>query len=130
MAGLYGPHIMAPVGSTGNNTHASVNVHPSPDKLAAVLVVEAVGATPTITVKVQGTMDSATDGSANWFDLAVQEPGSDTATATPSAKTAVGSYPLYLSNAHLKFVRRVRIVTSANTNVTYRGELYQHITEK
>lgn len=130
MAGLFGPHILAPVGSTGNNTHSGVGVHPSAYNIAGVLVIEAVGATPTITAKLQGSMDSAADGSSNWFDLAVIEPGSDTSTASPSAKTGVGSYPFYVSLSNIKFVRKVRLVTSANTNVTYRGEIYQHVSQQ
>lgn len=120
---------LAPIGTTGNNTHASSSVHPGCVQLCALLVIEAVGATPTVTAKIQGTLDDQTvaDGSANWFDLPFVTDTNDTVAATLT-KTAVGAFPMWLSLAQTaRFVRRVRLVTSANTNVTYRGELHQQL---
>jgi hypothetical protein len=118
---------LAPVGSTGNNTHTSAGVAPAVARLAGVLVIESVGATPTITAKIQGSLDDASiaDGSANWFDLPFVTATNDTVAATMT-QTATGAYPMYLSLMANRFVKRVRLVTSANTNVTYRGELHIH----
>jgi hypothetical protein len=89
---------LAPVASTGNNTHASVGVPPFAYKVAGMLVIEAVGATPTITAKIQGTLDDSTvaDGSANWFDLPFVSDTNDTVAASLT-KTAVGAYPMFVS---------------------------------
>lgn len=130
MSGFYGPAQLAATGSTGNNTHAGVPLNAGANKVAAVLIIEAVGATPTITAKLQGTLDDArflNDASANWFDLMGLPNDSDTS-ALSITKTALGTYVVYLSLAQIRFARRVRLVTSANTNVTYRGELYQQYT--
>lgn len=129
MSGYIGPLFAAARGSTGNNTHASVSTSPIAGRLAVALVIEAVGATPTITAKIQGTLDTSdiADGSANWFDLPFITDTNDTVAASLT-KTAVGAYPMYLSQSNIRFVRRVRVVTSANTNVTYRAELHQQTT--
>lgn len=122
--------IAAAIGSTGNNTHASVRCAPSASQSAFVLVVETGGATPAISWKVQGALDvdGIADGSANWFDLVLIPAGSDTAAAIPivvsSAVTGTVS-AAFLSQAHSRFARRIRIVTTANTNVTYRVEFHQ-----
>lgn len=120
---------LAPTGSTGNNTHTSYQLSPAGRSICAEFVVEAVGATPTVTFKLQGTLDdtNTVDASANWFDLPFITDTADTVAATLT-KTAVGSFPLWLSLANIRFVRRVRVVTSANTNVTYRCNFLQHYT--
>src|SRR6266545_504317 len=86
---------LAPNASTGNNTHAGKNLAPGADKVCAVLVIEAVGATPTITAKLQGTLDpdSTTDASANWFDLWATPAGA-AAEAANQVQTAVGAFPV------------------------------------
>jgi hypothetical protein len=116
---------MAAAGTTGNNTHASVALNPAAKQRAAVLIIEAVGATPTITAKLQGSLDplSVADGAANWFDLWATPAGAN-AEAANQVQTVVGAWPVYI-DAIRKFARRVRLVTSANTNVTYRAELQE-----
>lgn len=120
---------IANAGTTGNNTSGGVKTHPGANKVCVAFVVEAVGATPTVTAKIQGSMDTddVADGSANWFDLPFVTDTNDTVAATIT-KTGTGTYPLWVSQAHSRFVRRVRVVTSANTNVTYRAELHQQFT--
>ena len=86
--------------------------------VAVQFVVEAVGATPTVTLKVQGSLDGS-----NWSDMAFLPADSDTI-ATTKTVTAVGATIVYLAQAHTRFLKQIRLVTSANTNVTYRGELY------
>ena len=84
-------------------------------------MVEAVGTT--ITAKIQGTLDTPdiADGSANWFDLPFITATDDTV-ASSLTKTATGAYPMWMSRGDQRFVRRVRVVTSANTGCTYHAE--------
>jgi len=117
---------LAATGSTGNNNHASVELGPETSQLAVAFIVEAVGATPAVTFKLQATFDRAkdvADGAVAWFDLLLIPADSDTG-AVGSTVTAVGQYARYLAQAHSRFVRRVRLVTSSNTNVTYRAHLH------
>lgn len=128
MTGILGPAYLAAAGTTGNNTHTSKRATPDADKTAVVFVVEVAGATPTVTYKLQGTLDgdAVSDGNANWFDLILLPSNNETA-AVSATVTAVGAYTSYVSQAHSRFLRRVRVVTSANTNITYRAELHQHL---
>lgn len=128
MSAFVGPAQLAATGATGNNSHASINPVAEGNKLAVAFTVEAVGGTPTVTYKLQATFDPDTtvDASANWFDLILLPSDSDTAAIT-KVVTATGQYVSYLAQSHVRFVRRVRLVTSLNTNVTYRASLHQHL---
>lgn len=115
-----GKRQLAATGSTGNATGTAVEVFPGEgDQVAAQLVVEAVGATPTITWKMQGSNDNS-----NWYDWSYVTDASDTAATAARTTTAVGAQIQWLSLAHVRQYRFHRIVTSANTNVTYRAELW------
>lgn len=120
MAAMNGPVALAATGSTGNNSHTGVGATPTADKAAVAFVVEAVGATPTVTYKIQGSFDGT-----NWFDLILLPSDSETAAVT-KVVTATGTYVSYLTQAQVRFARFLRLVTSANTNVTYKADLYQH----
>lgn len=119
--------LLAPVGSTGSNTHASVYLGSAHEAVVFQFVVEATGATPTVTWKVQGSVDdpSIADASANWFDVGYITDASDTISQSTQTQTAVGAKVAFLSNPVARRYRRFRLVTSANTNVTYRGEMYR-----
>jgi hypothetical protein len=125
MAQIVGPTTLAAAGSTGNNSHAAVPVGDATDKLTFRFVVEAVGATPTVTYKVQSAVvrDEAAPATTDWEDLAVVTPTAD-ALITTKVVTAVGSYVTF-PLPHRVNVTHVRLVTSANTNVTYRAELFE-----
>ena len=120
---------LAAVGSTSNNTHASVPISQEIDTLSIEVEITAVGATPTITYKIQGSNDGAEtpDASSDWFDLMMLPAASDTAVATDT-KTAVGVYTYY-DDMERRPLGKVRLVTSANTNVTYEAELYGDVDE-
>lgn len=115
---------LAASGSTGNNNHQSVSVAPAAQLIAVEFVVEVAGGTPTVTYKLQGTFDRGeiSDGSAGWFDLILLPSDNETAAVT-RVVTAVGDYASYLAQSHVRFVPRVRLVTSANTNITYAATL-------
>lgn len=116
--------LLAPAASTGTASHQSISVAPIPQLIAVEFVVEAVGATPTITYKLQGSWDpgSVADGSANFFDLIALPSDNETAAITKTV-TATGGYATYLAQSTVRFAPRVRLVTSANTNVTYHANL-------
>jgi hypothetical protein len=114
---------LAAVGTTGNNTSAGVSIPVDVDVINAEIKVEAVGATPTITYKLQGSDDDGTvaDAASDWYDLSMLPEGANTEVATDT-KTAVGVYEYSLEQAR-RPTSKVRLVTSANTNVTYSAEL-------
>lgn len=126
MASITGPVLLAATGSTGNNTHTGVNVAPSTVPTTAFeFIVEVAGATPSITWKVQGTIDpvSVTDANANWVDIPYLPANTDVSAVAALTATAVGGTLIFLDTASgQRFFRRLRLVTSANTNVTYRCE--------
>jgi len=115
-----GPTVMAATGSNGSTTHGAVNSDPDSRMECFHFVVEAVGGTPTITFKVQGSLDGT-----NWTDIPYITGSSDTAATTGITVTATGVTPIWLANADARFYKQFRLVTSANTNVTYRCELYE-----
>jgi hypothetical protein len=111
----------APAGSTGNNTHAGVAVDGYEDVVTLVLefITSAIGATPTVSFKWQGALEGpeVSDAASNWFDLDVLPEGTATEAVTQTV-TATGAYTSSLEIAR-RPIRKIRLVTSANTNVTY-----------
>lgn len=116
---------LAVTGSTGNATHASVSVPDEVEVLQLEFEVTAVGSTPTISWLFQGSMDDngSTDASSDWFGITVLPSDSNTELATVQTKTAVGVYASSVELAR-RPLRKVRLITSANTNVTYEAEAF------
>ena len=114
-----GPILAAAIGSTGNNTHNSVHIGADYATVALQFVVEAVGGTPTVTYKWQGSPDNS-----NWYDIAYITDASDTLAVSTSVRTTTGADLKFISNPGARRYKYIRLVTSANTNVTYRGEVY------
>lgn len=112
--------LLAPVGSTGNNTHEAFQVSGDYETVALQFVVEAVGATPTVTYKFQGSVDGV-----NWYDVAYVTDASDTLATATRVMTAVGAQISFVSNPVARRYAYFRAVTSANTNVTYRAEVHR-----
>ncbi len=107
----------APAGSTGNNTHASQEMDsPSGAGVAFEFEVTAVGATPTVTYKWQASLDGT-----NWRDLAYITDAVDTLAVVTRARTTVSSDLLFLANPQARIYRYFRVVTTLNTNCTYRA---------
>lgn len=120
MANYSGVQYLASPGTTGNVTGSAVQVDPGFENVGFQFVVEAVGATPTVTYKVQGSLDNS-----NWSDISYITASSDTAASTTQTATGVGATTFFLNqNNENRFFQYFRIVTSANTNVTFRAELY------
>lgn len=125
MSGFIGPMFLAPTGSTGNLTSSGVKLAPGASKLCVMYVAEVAGTTATW--KVQGSVDNdpLADGSANWFDLPYVLPSSDTLSQAAIVRTTLGADVIWLALATTRFVRRVRLVVTANTGQTYRAEMTQ-----
>lgn len=121
MAAVLGPFPLAATGTVGNVTSAAVQANQGARSVAVEFIVEVAGATPTITYKLQGTFDGT-----NWFDLITVPANSDTAAITQT-QTAVGDFVTYLDLVGGRFANQFRLVTSANTNITYRANLYTEV---
>lgn len=119
-----GPHELAPTGSTGNATHDPLHIGSDYMALGMLFIVEAVGATPTVTWKVQGSISGDGAQAAEWFDIAYITDATDTLAVTTRTATAVGHQINFLANPSARKYKFIRLVTSANTNVTYRAEAY------
>lgn len=124
MSQLLGPMTLALTGSTGNNNHAGIASLAEAEHIGVRFVVEVAGATPTVTWKLQGALvpEGVVPAATDWVDIMLRPSDSDTGAVTRT-HTAVGSYI-----SHLPYDRdsysQFRLVTSSNTNVTYRAELY------
>lgn len=116
--------IMAATGTTGNSAagDGGVEVKVAGDagypQIAFQFVIEAAGATPTVTWKYQGSWDRLT-----WYDVQYTTTDLAAASKATQTQTAVGTYANLLADARL-FFRFYRCVTTLNTNVTYRAEAY------
>lgn len=117
---MYQDSVLAAAGSTGNNTHSSVHVGGEYKAIAFVMNVTAIGATPTITYKYQGSADGT-----NWFDVFYVTDATDTASAGTRVMTTVSQQIAFLANPVARRYKYFRLVTSANTNVTYNAALYR-----
>lgn len=131
MPGIAAYQLIAPVGSTGNNTHTGVPVGQAVDRVGLNFVIEAIGATPTVTFKLQGALflpraefaaGPTLPGANDWFDIMLLPSDSDTGAVTQT-KTAVGAFASTIRLDRDLFTH-ARLVTTANTNVTYRAELW------
>lgn len=120
---MYTKAKLAPLGTTANTTHPSVGVAENAYAVAMSFNLTAIGAAPTVTYKLQGSLDSGdvSDALSAWFDLMMLPGASDVAVATDT-KTTVASFAYFLATARLA-VRKVRLVTSAINNVTYNADL-------
>lgn len=126
-ATLVGPLPLAPTGTTGNNTHTGINVNPPDGSTIFNFIVEAVGGTPTVTFKIQGCVDAptVTDANVTWFDIPYFPANSDTLATATQTVTATGKTTFFLDIASgSRLFTRFRLVTTANTNVTYRCEAF------
>ena len=110
---------LAPTGSTGNETGPTTFVQ-GYDSLAFQFVVEAAGATPTVTFKFQGSLDGV-----NWYDVAYVTDANDTTSTATKTVTAVGASVMFLDNPVARKYKFARVVVLANTNITFRAEAWR-----
>jgi hypothetical protein len=108
-----------PTGSTGNSSAVVQHTDGMGDNIAIDFTVEAVGATPTVSWIVEGSLDGVT---WNTVPLLV----SNTATAGSTAvvvQTTVGKQQRWLDGLIVRFYTSFRVTTTLNTNVTYSSRL-------
>jgi hypothetical protein len=111
---------LAPVGSTGTGRFSAGNLRGA-RRLAVVFKVEAVGATPTVTFTVQGSLDGT-----NWTTLAVAQLDSSVAVSnSPITMTAVGLTERFVDGLDKRFYEFIAVNVTANTNVTFSAKAYQ-----
>lgn len=114
-----GPKSLAPAGSTGSQTHAGTIAESNGSAVAFQFFVEVIGATPTVTFKYQGSLDGLT-----WTDVTYVSVTTDTLATATQTVTAVGTTVNFLQNSGVRNWNYFRLVTSANTNVTYSAEVW------
>lgn len=105
--------------STGNNTHTAVRADAG-DAYAFEMEVTAIGATPTVTWVIQGSMDGTT-----YFPIAYVTDATDTVAVAGRTMTTVSTQIEFLANPTARQYKFWRLVTSANTNVTYRARMHR-----
>lgn len=115
-----GPHYSHQPLSTGNSTGSSILIGANYQNVAFVFNVTAIGATPTVTWKFQGSIDGT-----NWFDVAYVTDASDTLSTATEVDTTVSQSVHFLANPGTRKYKFFRCVTSANTNVTYNSAIYR-----
>jgi hypothetical protein len=107
---------LAPTGTVGNNTHTASDEMRDADRVAIQINVENVGATPTATFTIEGSVDGV-----NWYTVPVVDPISDTLSTAAIVLTAIGLSLrwLWLGAGGARFFKNYRVRVTANTNVTY-----------
>lgn len=120
---------LAAAGTTGNNTGDWVALKTNQDveAVACQFVVEAAGATPTVTWKIQGSLDAT-----NAYDLSYVTDSTDTAATATRQATATGAQVNFLNKGpgESRAYKYFRVVTTSNTNITYRCELIAYSEEQ
>ncbi len=106
------------VGTTTNANSPSVNIEQDVEAVALEVNVEAVGATPTATFELQGSMDGN-----NWYTVRHVPSDSEVAAST-AIYTTVGRRLHFLKTDLGQVYRFFRAVSSANTNVTFSSTLH------
>lgn len=105
--------------TTGNVISPAVEVDSEESAVAFQFEVTVIGATPTVTYKWQGSLDGT-----NWDDVAYITAASDTVAATTRARTTVSVDTLFLANPLARIYRYYRLVTTLNTNVTFKARIF------
>lgn len=110
---------LASAGTTGNNTHGPKTLPEwgGDRKVALVFTISTTGSTPTVTFKLQGSMDAT-----NFADITLL-PTETSATAASVTKTGLGTYIYFIDQQHTRRYESLQLVTSSNTNVTYNAQL-------
>ena len=110
---------LAPAGSTGDNSHDSVFVGGTYDAVAFAFQVSAVGGSPSVAWKAQGSLDGET-----WHDVGYITDASDAIATSTRSATQVGVQVAFLSNPVARKYNFFRLVTASNSNVTYSADLH------
>lgn len=108
------------VGSTGNASGTVQHADGLGQRVAVEFKVEAVGATPTVSWQVEGSINGT-----DWFscDL-IQADGTVAGSNAVVTQTAVGTQIRYVDGLDKRWFSALRVRTTANTNVTFSSKLY------
>lgn len=118
---------LASSGSTGNNTHNEVRLDDEFFAASVELIVEAVGAAPTVTFTVEGSTEGSEGQNPDtWYPVAYVTDSSNTLSVASVVSTTVGRKILFFADPGVRRYKFLRLVTSANNNVTYRAEVRLH----
>lgn len=115
-------------GSTGSaGTRQYVRNMGDAGKVAMELTVEAVGATPSISVNVQGLVPGGDPAvAAHWVNLATVTPDASVATSNAAiTASAVGKTFRYVDGLASRFFDALGVIINSNTNVTFQVELHR-----
>lgn len=105
--------------STGTFTPAT-NGFAGAKRVGFIVNITAIGGTPTITYKFQGSPD----GGLTWYDLATVKPDATVASSNAAiTATTVSQEVRYVDGLDKRFFDGYRINVSANTNVTFNAKL-------
>ena len=115
---LIGPVTLHATGTTGTGSGTSVGNLAAAD-VAVGFVVEAVGATPTITFRLQGSVDGT-----NWSDVKATDAEGTSAVSHTKTSTGVVIVHPQENASPMRWFPFYRVNVTANTNVTYRASLY------
>lgn len=121
---LNGPKTLHAAGSTGTGVGSELTLGaldggtPFDQLVAVQFEVSAVGATPTVTFQIEGTLDGV-----NWFAVARYSESSDTVDATPVTVTAVGR-TIKFFDIRKRPLLKLRVNVTANTNVTFNAKAW------
>lgn len=120
MAGVRGPVITHAAGTTGNVTSSAVAINEDAEAYCAEINVSAVGGTPTVTFTLEVSMDGT-----NWYAIGFLSNNNDTV-QTSLVSTGVGRALLYANLVNTRFAKYIRVVSSANTNVTFDTKVWTY----
>jgi hypothetical protein len=117
--------VLAATGSIGTGRKSAHGFDPAP-AIAVEFVVEAVGATPTLTFTIQGLKPGGSEAvETDWADVAYVD-GDSTVAASKLGivVTVVGRTVKYIDGLDKRFFDTVAVNVSSNTNVTFRANAY------
>jgi hypothetical protein len=106
-------------GTTGVVTSPARTAGEGTTLAALEFIVEAVGATPTITYLWEGSFDGSV-----WYPVAYITDALDTLAVTARTRTTQGRDLSFVSTAQARRYKQYRCRVTANTNVTYSSKLH------
>lgn len=111
-------------GSTGVSRQSVRNAN-ALSRVEVEVVVEAVGATPSLTFQVEGLVPGGNPATAaDWVLLSLLQGDASVATAsTPIAVSAVGTTRRFIDGLDKRHFDALAVNVTANTNVTFRSNL-------
>jgi hypothetical protein len=105
------------VAQTGNGASTNVADRRGSTRAALIQIVSTIGATPTVTVAVQGSIDNT-----NWFSVPIADVATPTTVVVTTFAITTATTTTKIVQADTP-VRYLRLLYSANTNVTLTADV-------